>query len=168
MISGRRLGTVVSLLSVAAGYAQSASAQSANTNVSASVLQAIVVTGTQNLSFGNVFPGVAKTVPATAGGNNGRFQVTGQANANITLTFTLPTNLVSGTNLLPVGSWTGRHNTTAVAGSGTSFAPSSSGTNTVFSGTGQRFIFIGGTVSPAVNQAAGFYSALATLTVTYF
>jgi len=166
--SGRQLAAVAMLVSMLSALAGGAVAQSANMSVSASVFQAITVSGTQTLAFGNVFPGVNKTIPATAGASNGRFVVTGQANANISLSFTLPANLVNGVNLLPVGSWTGRHNDVNNAGSGTSITPSSTAVNTTLSGAGERYIFIGGTVSPAANQAAGFYTATATLTVAYF
>ena len=94
--------------------------------------------------------------------------MTGQPNANISLSLTLPTQLVSGTNLLPVGSWTGRHNIQLNGpGSAPTFNPVT-GVNTTFSATGFRYVFLGGTVTPAANQAAGFYSAVATLTVAYF
>jgi hypothetical protein len=161
------LGTLAALLGIVMGYAQGARAQGATTTVRASVLQAIVVTPVRDLTFGDVFPGVAKTVPVT-GGNHGRWDLSGQANASISLTFTLPTNLVSGTNLLPVGTWTGRYNVNPVSGPGTSFTPSATATNTTFSATGRLYVFIGGRVTPAANQAAGFYSAPATLTVAYF
>lgn len=167
MIPGRRLGTLAAVLGVAMGYAQSARAQSATTTVRANVLQAIVVTPARDLTFGDVFPGVAKTVPVTSG-NHGRWNLTGQGSANVSLTFTLPTDLVNGTNLLPVGTWTGRHNLTPVAGSGTSFTPSATATTAAFSTTGLLYVFIGGRVTPAANQAAGFYTAVARLTVAYF
>jgi hypothetical protein len=157
----------VALLGIVSGYMQTARAQGATTNVQATVLQAITVTPIQNLTFGNVFPGVAKAIPSQSG-SGGRFQATGQPNANISLSLTLPANLVSGTNLLPVGSWTGRHNTVVTgAGSAPTFNPLT-GVNTTFSATGFRYVFLGGTVTPAANQAAGLYTAVATLTVTYF
>ena len=167
MMSGRRLATMVTLIGIASGTMQTAWAQSANTNVRATVLQAIAVTPIQDLTFGNVFPGVSKTIPSQSG-SGGRFQATGQPNANVSLTLTLPANLVSGANLLPVGTWTGRHNTvTTGAGSAPTFDPLT-GVSTTFSATGFRYVFLGGTVTPAANQAAGFYSAVATLTVAYF
>ena len=166
-MSGRWLAPLVTVFGIASGSMQTAGAQSANTTVRANVLQAIVVSPIQDLTFGNVFPGVTKTIPSQSG-NGGRFQATGQPNANISLSLTLPANLVSGANLLPVGTWTGRHNTvTTGAGSAPTFNPLT-GVNTTFSATGFRYVFLGGTVTPAANQAAGFYSAVATLTVAYF
>ena len=69
-----------------------AKAQSANITATATVFQAITVTGAGPLAFGNVFPGVAKTVSAAAGATSGRFDLTGQASTAVQLTFTLPGN----------------------------------------------------------------------------
>ena len=80
--------TVAALFSLATA----AQAQSANINATAVVYQAMTVTGARALDFGNVFPGVAKSI-AVAAATSGRFDLTGQASANVNLTFTLPTNL---------------------------------------------------------------------------
>ena len=165
--SGHRLGTLLLAVGASAGSAHSALAQSAHFNVNAQVFQQITVIGDRDLTFGNVFPGLAKTVPVT-GGNSGRYQVTGENNANISVTFTLPANLVNGANLLPIGSWVGRHNTISNAATGVAFTPSGAAVNTTLSATGIRWLFIAATVNPAANQAAGGYLATATLTVAYF
>ena len=52
-------------------------------------------------------PGVNKTIAITDAGA-GTFTVTKAATSGVTLSFTLPTNLASGTDLLPIGSWTRR------------------------------------------------------------
>ena len=148
--------------------ASNASAQSANINVTANVFQAIAVTGFRALDFGNVFPGVAKTIAPNAA-TAGRFDATGQVSANVNLTFTLPTNLVSGGNNLPIGTWTGCHDTDNNPAAGcTNFTPSASASAAAFSPTGTLFVFIGGSVTPAANQAAGAYTGTATLTLAYF
>jgi len=152
---------------MSAGGAQSVLAQAANFSVNARVFQQITVVGDRNLTFGTVFPGVNKTIPVQ-GGSSGRYQVTGEASANISLTFTLPANLVNGTNLLPINTWVGRHNAINNAATGVAFTPSGAATNTALSALGVRWVFIAATVSPAVNQAAGGYLATATLTVAYF
>ena len=148
--------------------ASKASAQSANINVTANVIQAISVTGFRALDFGNVFPGVNKTIAPSAA-TSGRFDATGQAAANVNMTFTLPANLVSGGNNLPIGTWTGCWDTDNNPAAGcTNFTPSAAASATTFSAGGALFVFIGGTVSPAANQAAGAYTATATLTLAYF
>src|SRR5689334_15804658 len=97
------------LLTAVAG----ASAQGVNGSISATaqVQTPITVTGTQDLSFGNVFPGVAKAVAYTDAANAGKFSVAGQASTPVTYSFTLPANLTSAGNNLPIGSWLGYQNT---------------------------------------------------------
>jgi spore coat protein U-like protein len=149
--------------------ASTASAQSANINVTANVFQAIAVNGFRALDFGNVFPGVNKTIANNAA-TSGRFDATGQVSANVNMTFTLPTDLVSGGGAnLPIGSWTGCWDADSDPNTGcTGFTPSASASAASFSGTGTLFVFIGGTVSPGASQAAGAYTATATLTLAYF
>jgi hypothetical protein len=147
--------------------ATNASAQSANINVTAQVFQAITVSGTQPLDFGSVFPGVNKSIAPSAA-SSGRFSATGESGANVNMSFTLPANLVSGANNLPVGSWTGCRDGDSDPTGCVAFVPSAAATAAAFSATGTLFIFIGGQVSPAANQASGAYTAVATLTLAYF
>jgi spore coat protein U-like protein len=143
-----------------------AQTQTASVNASATVQQPINVSGAVNLGFGNVFPGVTKTVLVTDA-TAGRFDVTGQGSAPVLISFVLPANLTSGANNLPIGTWTGHHNTSNAPTGGTNFTPSASTTNSTFSAGGQLFVFVGATVSPATNQAAGAYSGTVQMTVTY-
>jgi spore coat protein U-like protein len=145
-----------------------AEAQSANIQALANVFAAISVSGARNLDFGNVFPGVNKIVAPDAG-TSGRFDATGQASAGVNMTFTLPANLTSGGNNLPIASWTGCFDTDNDPTSGcTAFTPSAAASAASFSGGGNLFVFVGATVSPAANQAAGAYAGTVTITVAYF
>ena len=159
-----RVSAVVAALFSLATVAQ---AQSANINATATVFQAMTVTGARDLDFGSVFPGVNKTV-GVAAATSGRFDLTGQASGNVNLTFTLPANLTSGANNLPIGTWTGCTNATNTTTGCTSFTPSGSASPSAFSGAGALFVWVGGTVSPAANQAAGSYTGTVTLTAAYF
>ncbi|HEY7683880.1 MAG TPA: DUF4402 domain-containing protein [Gemmatimonadales bacterium] len=157
------------LLSLAASTAR---AQSANINATATVYQAMTVTGARTLDFGNVFPGVNKAVAVTDA-TSGRFDLVGQAAANVNLTFTLPANLTSAGNNLPVGTWTGCWNPTAnnSASGCTAFTPSGSASAVAFggsSGTSNMWVFVGATVSPGAAQVAGTYTGTVTLTAAYF
>jgi len=143
-------------------YAQ---VNNASITATATVQAPINVTAVSNLDFQIVFPGVAKTV-LVAGATAGRWDVAGAPSTPISLNFTLPNNLVSGGNLLPIGTWTGNHNTTA-APTGTGFTPSGTPTAATLSATGALFVYIGATVSPLANQPAGVYTAAVTLTVLY-
>lgn len=143
-----------------------AQTQTASIQATATVMQPINVTGAVNLAFGNVFPGIAKTIAVSVAGA-GRFDATGQASAPVLVSFVLPTNLTSGANNLPIGTWTGHRNTVNNPTTGTNFTPSAATTAATFSATGQLFVFVGATVTPATNQAAGAYTGSIQITVTY-
>lgn len=163
-----RIVTRVSAVAVALlSLATSAQAQSANITALATVYTPIAVTGARNLDFGTVFPGVAKSV-GVAAATSGRFDLTGQNSANVNLTFALPTNLASGANTLPIGTWTGCHNTTNATTGCATFAPSATATASALSATGSLFVWVGGTVNPAAAQAAGNYTGTVSMTVSYF
>jgi hypothetical protein len=157
------LATILSL----AG--SSVRAQSANITATATVFQAMTVTGARTLDFGSVFPGVAKVI-GVAAATSGRFDLTGQNSANVNLTFTLPGNLINTVtaDLMPIGSWTGCTSPTNTTAGCTAFTPSGSATPSAFSGAGALFVFVGGTVTPAANQVAGTYNGTVTLTAAYF
>jgi len=156
---------VLVALGVVAGAARLNAQNNASINVTASVQQPITVTAGNALAFGNVFPGKAATV-AVASANAGTFTVAGQATTPVSMTFVLPTNLTSGANNLPIGTWTGNWNTSN-APTGTSFTPAATASAATLSATGQLYVFIGATVTPAVAQVAGSYTGTVSMTVTY-
>lgn len=141
-------------------------AQSATIQATATVLSAITVTGT-NLAFGNVTPGVNKTVLITDAGA-GVFTVTKAAATSVALTFVLPATLTGpGAATMPIGTWTGGWNNTAAnAAAATGFTPSAAAT-TVPSGGANLWVWVGGTVSPAAAQAAGAYTGNVSMQVVY-
>jgi len=158
---------VTAVLAAVFGLASTAQAQSANIQALANVYQPITITGNRDLDFGNVFPGVASTI-GVAAPTSGLFQLGGQASGNVNLTFTLPGNLASGGNTLPIGSWTGCTSATNTTAGCTAFTPSGAATASAFSGLGALWVFVGATVTPAAGQAAGAYSGTVTLTAAYF
>ena len=163
---------IVSALSLAVaalvltGTAAQAQTNNASITATATVQTPINVLGAQQLSFQNVFPGVNKTVAASDLTNAGRFDVTGQANTPVTLSFTLPATLSDGTNTMPIASYTGIHALLNTQVGGASFTPSA-GATTSLSGLGALFVWIGAQVQPATNQAAGVYTGSITMTVVY-
>lgn len=165
-----RTATVLSAV-LAAGFsvgAATAEAQnSASIQATATVLSAITVAGGNDLQFGNVTPGVNKTI-GIADAGAGRFDVTKGANQGLTLSFTLPTDLTSGGNNLPIGTWTGGWNTSQTPAGATSFTPSAGGTNTAVTAGTQIHVYVGATVSPGAAQPAGAYTGNVTMSVVYF
>ncbi len=158
-------GVVLALGLAVMGAVAARAQNNASVSATASVQQPITVTAGNSLAFGNVFPGVAATV-AVSSANAGTFTVAGQGSTPVSMTFVLPTNLTSGANNLPIGTWTGDWNTTN-APTGTSFTPSASASSATLSGTGALYVFVGATVTPAVNQTARSYSGTVSMTVTY-
>jgi hypothetical protein len=153
----------VAFFSLAASTAQ---AQSGNIQATANVLASISVVEGRDLDFGNVTPGVNKTVALTDA-TSGRFDATGAASAGVVVTFTLPANLVNGGDNLPIAGWTGCWNTANDASAGCAAANMGGSTNGSFSAGGLLYVFVGATVSPAPAQAVGTYSADVTMTLSY-
>ena len=160
--------TKIALVAVLAltGTALQAQTNNASITATANVQTPINVVGAQQLSFGNVFPGVNKTINASDLSNAGRFDVTGQANAPVTLSFTLPATLSSGGNTMPIVSYTGVHAQNNAQTGGTAFAPVSGATPTL-NGAGALWVWVGAQVQPATNQVAGVYTGSITMTVVY-
>jgi hypothetical protein len=165
-----RTATVLSAV-LAAGLSVAAATAEAQTSASiqatATVLSALTVAAGNNLQFGNVTPGVNKTV-AIAYAGAGRFDVSKVANSGVTLAFTLPTDLASGGNNLPISAWTGGWNTSQTPAGATAFTPSAAGTNTTVTAGTALHVYVGATVAPAAAQPAGLYSGNVTLSVVYF
>jgi hypothetical protein len=165
LVSG---GIGLALVVVPASVAQ-AQPNFADITASATVLSPLTVSWASDLDFGNVFPGVAAAVAITDGGAGG-WTVAGATGAEVTLTFTLPANLVSGGNNLPIAFAAGDagHNTANDPTTATTFDPAGVETTNLSGGApGELWVWIGGTVTPAVNQPAGLYQNTVTLTVDY-
>lgn len=125
----------------------------------AEVLSPIDVTAGVDLDFGQVLPGVATQVLPVDGGT---FTVSGALNQDVIVDFTLPLTLLDGALSMPV---------TFDAGYGAGAPDTALDPNvdvTVGLGaTGGWDVFLGGTVLPAIDQAAGIYAGTVTLTVAY-
>ena len=167
MKTALRSTLVAIALTIVGVVAAAAQTNNASIQATAVVQQPINVTGARNLVFGNVFPGVNKVLAVTDP-NSGRWDVAGQADANVQLTFALPATLSDGTNSLPIGTYAAHYNTSNAPTGGTDFTPSAAPTTAVLSGTGGLWVFVGATVSPATNQPAGNYSGTLSMTVVYF
>lgn len=164
------LRSAVGTLSLLGAVVAAAQAQTNNASIQATadVQQPVNVAGAADLAFGAVFPGVDKTMTVTDGGA-GRWSVSGQSAASVELTFSLPAALTNGPNSLAIGTYTGHWNNTVVSPTGgTSFTPSAGATTATLGGAGQLYVYIGATVSPTTNQAAGNYTGSLSMTVAYF
>ena len=136
-----------------------------NISAKGTVITHISVTAKRDLDFGNdIVPGVIKTVDKAAA-NSGKFSLAGQPNREMSITFTLPSNLVSGENTMPITF------TTTDAGYQTGeslvgFNPAAV-QNASFSATGTMDVYLGGKVTPAAGQVSGFYTAPVNISLQY-
>lgn len=142
-----------------------ASAQATgDVTATATVLTPLSVNGVDDLEFGDVLPGVATTVLPTDL-SAGLYDVAGEGDSEIDIGFTLPTDLVgpaSATMPISFGNNSAAHSDGGVP----QFFDPNTGTNADLSG-GALQVFIGGTVTPAFDQAPGSYSSIVTMTVAY-
>jgi hypothetical protein len=126
----------------------------------------LTAAGVSDLLFGTVIAGTPKTVTAVA--EAGRFNISGQPSAPVSVSFTLPTVLTgAGSATIPItfGSTDGILFGTYPAVAGT-FNPNAVSFPSL-SGTGNLSLGIAGTVSPALGTTTGAYTGTITLTVAY-
>ncbi len=133
--------------------------------------QAISATATNNLVFGDIFPGIPKTISKHVAGAAAEFQVTGEAGDEITIDFTLQTYMSQGGyNMQLVFS-----ETDCAMDSSASPDQSNPGyddrdpwhTITYRLGSSGLTIWLGGTLIPKLIQKTGDYTATIVLTVAY-
>jgi hypothetical protein len=144
-------------------------AVSDDNNATATVLEPLAVTGVRDLAFGNVFPGVNVTVDK-ADATSGKWTITGEATGEVTLDFTtLPASLVKGGDTLPIvySATDAGRNTVDNPATATAFDPSVQETAVLSAVGGELWVWLGGQVQPASDQAAGVYTATVTLDVNY-
>jgi hypothetical protein len=154
---GRWLSYLAVVLSFTIAGAVSVSAQSITVN--------------NNLIFGDIFPGIPKTIDKANAGYAAEFQVSGTAGDEVTIDFTLPTYLnQSGFNMQIIFK-----QTDCALDSSATPDQSNPGyddlnpwhTITYNLGLNGLTIWLGGTVVPRLNQINGTYTQLIVLTVAY-
>lgn len=166
MVAG--LGLVVAALATTP-----LAAQRGNITTEATVLNPLQVSGVWSLEFQTVLRNRRTTVAAT-NVFSGAFSVTGQAGAQIAVSFALPTRLVrvGGTEGLPIDTFTGCIAAVYPLGTNpcTTFTPSAAPTNVTLTG-GLRWFYIGGTVDTrtavAGNPPDGSYRSSIVMTASY-
>ncbi len=171
----RRLALATALLTAAVPAGAAAQGFSGSTPVRAQVLPGtLIFLVLRDLQFGALTPGTPRTVAPTSP-DAGYFQVEGERNQRVSLTFTLPTELArfGGGGVIPVSfgaasAVVNRISQSPSGGGATTFNPAA-GTTSRFGPTPrpQLHVYLGGTASPAVGVPAGLYTAPVVLTVAY-
>lgn len=143
--------------------------------ISATVIgQALSVTTLANLNFGSVPQGTPTTVAPTAAGA-GAWQVQGEKNADVTISFILPV-LLTNIQALPgstmpitfdptAARWNRGTNNVATAAV---FDPSTGTTAKLGPASSPAiYLWIGGTVTPAATAKPGIYTGTIVVTIAY-
>jgi hypothetical protein len=166
--------TALALCAALAGPAQAQTTANASILATATVAggyAALTAAGAQNLQFGTIDAGTCTTGCAPI--NNGRFEITGEPGASVTVTFTaLPTVLdgqgvAAGSTIdISFGTADGKILTTGTTTVAESFDPAASKL-TALDGGGDLWIGIAGTVTTELTSTNGPYEGTIQLTVSY-
>ena len=164
---------LVALTTIVVVIASNAMSQErASIQALATVVSSLSITGTNDLQFGTVTPGVSKAVDKSTVGFAGEWSITGTAAAEISIDFALPTQLQTSDSLgrmdisfrLNDASWSnGVTNQSAPSGV---LNPNGPTAQRIGAG-GQMFVWVGGVVDPRLWQTGGDYSAEIMLTIAY-
>ncbi len=124
-----------------------------------------------DLTFGDIFPGIPKTISKTTPGSAAEFFISGTAGSEITIDFTLPTYMNSGGNNMQMVF----HETDCALDSSATPDQTNPGSNnldpwhtiTYRLGSNGLTVWLGGMVIPKLQQKQGSYSATIVMTVAY-
>jgi len=132
----------------------------------ATVAASLTVTGNTNLDFETVTKGVPKAVDKATSARAGEWAIAGGAGVEqVQLAFTtLPAQLTSGGNNMPIVFNATDASYGTVQGTATAMNPAAGATTNLVAGA--LNVWIGGTVSPGAAQAGGAYAATIVLDVT--
>lgn len=143
-------------------------AQAASADISATATVAAVLSANlqANLQFGNVFRGFAKTV-LTDDAAAGAVHIAGAAGAEVDVDVGNPATLIGPDLLDPLPlALTAEWSLTNSPLVGTAFTPGTTLTQNL-SGTGDFYVFVGGTVTPSGTQTPGAYSNTINVSAAY-
>ncbi len=151
----------------------------ANGLATADVMASLAVIAVQDLQFGNVLQGVAKSVTNDDAANAGIFTITGAAGAGINVAIALPEYMATATGDDRMAIAFGANDCSidstvnvdpSAFGSGWQNINPYSLPNMITVGTvgqPQTAIFLGGRVIPSIDQTAGAYTGDIIVTVAY-
>ncbi|HYF38459.1 MAG TPA: DUF4402 domain-containing protein [Gemmatimonadales bacterium] len=125
------------------------------------------VTALRNLAFGTIVSGTTTSVSKTSV-SAAQWSIAGTFLAGGTFQLTLPTTLTGPGTAIPItfSATDGLRNTANNPATGTTFNPSTTQTIPAAPLSTTIYVWLGGSVSPPLNQAPGNYSGNVVLTVT--
>ncbi|MCP4633673.1 MAG: DUF4402 domain-containing protein [candidate division Zixibacteria bacterium] len=124
-----------------------------------------------DLEFGQIFPGVPKSIDKVSVGNAAEFSVSGTTDAEVEVIFTLPTYMhTTGANMQMIFYETDcSMDSSATPDQSNPLYDDLNPWSTLTYGlnsSGELLIWLGGTVVPGLDQKSGSYTATIVITVT--
>lgn len=142
--------------------ALSQASDSEDATITANVIAALSLAKNQNLAFGDVAQNTSGTVEVTDAAAV-KFTITGEPSKNITFTLTSPANLSDGTNTLTFSDDIQYNSADDPATANVL----NDGATIAINGTGNLYVYLGGTVTAGGAQVRGAYSGTYTVQVDY-
>lgn len=172
-LAAAALATAITFAVTSAAPLAAQSTATASLSVTGKVVNPISLAVTAPLDFGGMFVGTPKTI-SPDGTGDGRFNVSGEAGAAISVTLQMPTSVTTtGGASIPLSNWTyvvgtssALTGTTPVSFNPTAGAPISTNLSGA-SGVGRVYFGIGATATPSASAVNGTYSATGQITVAY-
>ncbi len=129
------------------------------------------VTSVNDLTFGDVFPGIPKAVDEKTPGSAAEFGITGVAGSEVTIEFTLPTYMNSGgynMQMIFYETDCSMDSSSSPDQTDPNYADLNPWSTITYGiGSGGISVWLGGKVVPKLLQQQGSYSADVVITVTY-
>lgn len=132
--------------------------------ISGTVIEPVTITST-NLDLGELIQEITTTI-ATTDADAAQFDISGEAGKEVTLDLTLDAELTGTGANIPV-TYSGEYNTSGTPDGSQTHDTSTQLTTNLDASTGVLYFWVGGEVTPAVDQVAGAYSASLQLDVAY-
>jgi hypothetical protein len=178
-LRARGWSLLLSLLALAAAPRSARAQATATASFSASAIidnTAVTIGQLNGLDFGTVVPGTPFTIgPKTA--LAGKFVIHGAKNAEVRITFVLPSLLQAGVRTMPVSfaddAVAGKlacHRNQDQQNNCTAYTPSTALLARIRNNAPPQntfYVWIGGKVSPALGQQPGIYTGLVTMSAVY-
>jgi len=166
---------VVMMLVLVTGNIQAQTQVNANINATATIMAAITITKNTDVAFGNLGATTAGAVvlsPLGIGSSNyvgstaaaGTITITAANTTHVVISWPATVTMTSGGNTMTL---TLAVNGNTVNTQSSSTAQSSGSGSTITSGTGQYYLWVGGSLGTLASQVTGSYTGPANFTVEY-
>lgn len=158
------LFTALALLLVGGISASAQRSASSNAQCTTVVVRALSIEKNQDLDFGTQAQGAGEVTIPTTDSRAVKFTVRGEDNMEVLMTYSAPSALTTfAGDELP---FTASVSNNAADDAATASALVSGSTHNL-NGTGYQYVYLGGTIDVAADQARGFYTGQFDLNVEY-